>query len=141
MDAIAHSNRNKNKEVGTSKASHLLSAILGFVNEYISIADLSPQVAAQKFGISVRYLHKLFAVRRTTFGSYVVSKRLELVRNEMISPLGRNEAISTLAYRCGFHDLSTFNRAFKRRYGMTPGELRADAYGSSRACNYSTSRC
>lgn len=140
--AIASSNRTKNTEVCTSKASPLLSRVLlDYVNQHISSADLSPQVAALDVGISVRYVHKLFAARKTTFGSYVVSKRLELVRKEMISPLGRNQAISTLAYRCGFNDLSAFNRSFKRRYGTTPGKFRANAYGSSRACNYSSSRC
>jgi AraC-like DNA-binding protein len=125
--AIAHSNRNESKEAGTSKASHLLSALLDFVNKHIPSADLSPQVAALNVGISVRYVHKLFAARNTTFASYVNLKRLELVRKEMISPLCRNLAISTVAYRCGFNDLSTFNRSFKRHYGVTPREFRADA--------------
>ena len=125
--AIAHSNRNQSKEVGNPKASALLSALLDFVNEHICNAELSPHVAALNVGISVRYMHKLFAGRKTTFQSYVASKRLELVRREMISPLCRTQAISTVAYRCGFNDLSTFNRSFKRRYGVTPRKFRADA--------------
>jgi AraC-like DNA-binding protein len=124
--AIAHSNRMKSKEVGTSKASHVLSVLLHFVNKHISSADLSPQLAALNVGISVRYVHKLFAGRKTTFASYVTLKRLELVRKELISP-SCQQAISTVAYRCGFQDLSTFNRSFKRRYGVTPSKFRADA--------------
>jgi len=123
--AVAHSNRIKSNGVATS--NHLLSALLDFVKEHISSTNLSPQVAALNVGISVRYVHKLFAARNTTFASYVTLKRLEFVRKEMISPSCRNQAISTVAYRCGFNDLSTFNRSFKRRYGVTPREFRAGA--------------
>ncbi|MBV9347498.1 MAG: helix-turn-helix domain-containing protein, partial [Pseudolabrys sp.] len=34
-------------------------------------------------------------------------------------------SVSDIAYQCGFSDLSTFYRAFKRRYGMTPTDLRS----------------
>jgi AraC-like DNA-binding protein len=124
--AVAHSNRIKASEVGAPEAGHLLSALLDFVNTHVSDAGLSPHVAALNVGISVRYVHKLFAARKTTFRSYVTSKRLELVRKELISPSSRDHVISTLAYRCGFSDLSTFNRSFKRRYGVTPNRFRAD---------------
>jgi AraC-like DNA-binding protein len=30
-----------------------------------------------------------------------------------------------MAYKAGFGDLSTFNREFRRHYGMTPTEVRA----------------
>lgn len=32
---------------------------------------------------------------------------------------------TVLAYRWGFNDLSTFNRSFKHRYGITPSQRRA----------------
>jgi AraC-like DNA-binding protein len=36
-------------------------------------------------------------------------------------------AISEIAFDVGFADLSHFNRAFRRRYGMTPSEVRITA--------------
>jgi AraC-like DNA-binding protein len=97
------------------------------VNQQISNANLSPREAADRLGISVRYVHKLFAAKGTTFGSYVASKRLENIRKDLVSPLCRNQPISVLAYRWGFNDLSTFNRSFKQRYGLTPSQFRMSA--------------
>jgi len=34
------------------------------------------------------------------------------------------QTISTIAYEAGFGDLSHFNRAFRRRYGETPSDVR-----------------
>jgi AraC-like DNA-binding protein len=38
--------------------------------------------------------------------------------------------ISAIAYEAGFADLSHFNRAFRRRYGETPSDVRARALRS-----------
>ena len=35
-----------------------------------------------------------------------------------------NDSISVICYRCGFNNLSNFNRVFKARKGMTPSEFR-----------------
>jgi AraC-like DNA-binding protein len=35
--------------------------------------------------------------------------------------------IIDLAYRCGFNDISTFNRAFRARYNVTPSDVREKA--------------
>ena len=37
------------------------------------------------------------------------------------------DKISTLVFEAGFHDLSHFARAFRRRYGDTPSGMRAGA--------------
>jgi AraC-like DNA-binding protein len=41
------------------------------------------------------------------------------------NPLLAERTISTIAYETGFGDLSHFNRAFRRRYGETPSDVRA----------------
>jgi AraC-like DNA-binding protein len=35
-----------------------------------------------------------------------------------------SHAISTIAFECGFGDLSYFNRSFRRMYGATPSDIR-----------------
>jgi AraC family transcriptional regulator, positive regulator of tynA and feaB len=123
--AVGYAERERNKTADIPQASPMLRAILDFVNRHISSADLSPQAAADNLGITVRYVHKLFAAKHMTFGSYVTSKRLDLIRKDLISPSCRYEAISILAYRWGFNELSTFNRSFKQRYGIPPSQYRA----------------
>jgi AraC-like DNA-binding protein len=105
-------------------SSNMLRDILEFVNRNISDVDLSPRRAAEHFGISARYVHKLFAVSSTTFSSYVLAKRLEHIRGDLLSSSCRNQPISILAYRWGFNDLSSFNRAFKNRFGCSPSQFR-----------------
>jgi AraC family transcriptional activator of tynA and feaB len=98
-----------------------------YLNRNLSEAELSPVFAAQHFSISVRYVHKLFAGSGTTFNAYLLARRLDNVRDDLLSPLNRPQPISALAYRWGFRDLSSFNRAFKKRFGCTPRQLRARA--------------
>jgi len=42
-----------------------------------------------------------------------------------LDPRLADRSISTIAYSCGFGDLSGFNRAFKAAFGVTSTELRS----------------
>jgi AraC family transcriptional regulator, positive regulator of tynA and feaB len=107
------------------QSRRLLREILDFVNRNIAFGDLSPPFVASKFGISNRYLHRLFADSGVTFGSHVLAQRLELVAGDLISSKGRNVPIASLAYDWGFGDISTFNKAFRKRFGCSPRTYRA----------------
>ncbi len=104
--------------------NHLIREILDFIDRNISNPDLSPQHAADHLHVSVRYIHKLFAGRGQTFGSHLMARRLDRVRLELVASSCRRHPISVLAYRWGFNDLSTFNRAFKTRFGCPPSVFR-----------------
>jgi AraC-like DNA-binding protein len=117
----------------TDRRSCLLREILDHTNQNVADAELSPSRVAKQFRISVRYLHKLFAASGTTFGSYIVGARLDHICRELISPCGRNRPVAALAAAWGFRDISTFNRAFKKRFGCTPRGFRvASALDGSR---------
>ena len=81
------------------------------------------QVAAT-LGISVRYLHQIFAGAGTTFSSHVASQRLERARSALMSRRFGRTTMTDLAQELGFYDSSHFNRAFKRQYGLTPTAYR-----------------
>jgi AraC-like DNA-binding protein len=108
---------------------YLLRAILDHIDQNISGAELSPKIVAEKFGISTRYVHKLFIAAGVTFCSYTTARRLEYIGRDLLSPACRQQAISSVAYRWGFNDLSSFNRAFRGRYGCTPSQFRMRAGG------------
>lgn len=107
-----------------ARANYLLRAILGHIDRNIADGDLTPNNVAERFGISVRYVHKLFIGCGTTFCSYATSRRLEYIRRDLVSPTSRHQPISSVAFRWGFNDLSSFNRAFKSRFGCTPSQYR-----------------
>jgi AraC family transcriptional regulator, positive regulator of tynA and feaB len=116
---------NKEKLTGSQNSS-LLRAIQEFVSRNIADSELSAHTAADHFGISVRYVHKLFSCSGTTFNAYVAATRLDNIRRDLQCPSWDRRQVSDLAYRWGFNDLSTFNRSFRRRYGCSPTKYRAN---------------
>lgn len=53
---------------------------------------------------------------------YINSYRIDKVALLMLKT---DDYISEICYGCGFNNISNFNRAFKKRMGMSPGEYRA----------------
>ncbi len=105
--------------------NYLLSRILDYIGQNLSDPELSPPRVADQFGISVRYLHKLFVQFGTTFSAHVTAERLKRIKWDLEVSSGRRPSISALAYRWGFNDLSTFHRAFKKQFGCTPSNSHA----------------
>jgi AraC-like DNA-binding protein len=89
--------------------------------------DLSAATIAARHRIKPRWVQRLFETEGTTFTEYVLAQRLVRAHRLLTNPLYVNQKVSTIALDIGFGDLSYFNRAFRRRYGMTPSELRAAA--------------
>jgi AraC-like DNA-binding protein len=50
----------------------------------------------------------------------------------LTSPNRPDRTISAIAFDASFGDLSHFNRLFRRRFGATPSEVRAETLRSSR---------
>lgn len=80
---------------------------------------------AASHGISPVYVQKLFERDGTSFSAYVLRHRLAHVHRRMRNPRFAEQSISRIVYDAGFNNLSWFNRAFRRRYGATPSEVRA----------------
>ena len=101
-----------------------LEALQAFGRQNLHDPDLSPQQAADHLGISVRTLHLRFREIGETFGRWVLDKRLEGCGTALRDPRQRLLNTSEIAYRWGFNDLSYFNKAFRARFDMSPGEWR-----------------
>ncbi|MBR4827159.1 MAG: helix-turn-helix domain-containing protein [Bacteroidales bacterium] len=56
-----------------------------------------------------------------TITDYIVDVRLGNAARALVDT---NESVSVICYRCGFNNLSNFNRVFKARKGTTPSEFR-----------------
>jgi AraC-like DNA-binding protein len=88
---------------------------------------LSVSEVARSHQISERYLRKLFAAEETTFTDFVREARLARAHQMLTDPRHLHRPIGAVAYDSGFGDLSYFNRAFRRRYGATPSDIREAA--------------
>ena len=86
--------------------------------------DLSASALARRHQVSPRYIHKLFESEGTTVSQYVLGLRLEAVWRRLGDPGLRERTIAEIVYAAGFGDISTFNRAFRARFGLTPRDAR-----------------
>lgn len=101
-----------------------LSAIKAFILTRIDNPELCLEEVAAHQGISSSYVRKLFAAEGAKFTAFVLETRLQKVLQMLADPDSRGHAISTIALKCGFNDISYFNRVFRKRYGCTPSDLR-----------------
>jgi AraC-like DNA-binding protein len=102
----------------------LLVAIKAFLRRHLGDQDLSAETVAARFGVSRRYVDKLFRKTGGTFEQFVLAERLSVARLDLLDRGLRQETVATVAYRWGFRDLSMFYRNFKAAFGETPGSLR-----------------
>jgi len=88
---------------------------------------VSARTLATRHGITPRYVHKLFEREGLTLSHYVLGLRLDRVNRHLSDPRQGEKTIVELVYAVGFGDVSSFNRAYRARYGMTPSETRRRA--------------
>jgi AraC-like DNA-binding protein len=101
-----------------------LETIKADIIAHLDDGTLSLAAIADRHGVTLRYLQKLFEFDGTSFSQFVVSQRLAKAYRMLTNPLYSHRAIGNIAYDVGFNDLSYFNRAFRQRYGSTPSEVR-----------------
>jgi AraC-like DNA-binding protein len=85
---------------------------------------------AKRQGISPRYIQMLFEESGATFSEFALERRLDVARTMLTSPRYEAWSVTAIALEAGFGDISHFNRSFKRRYLMTPSDMRAHAKGN-----------
>lgn len=84
--------------------------------------SLSLDEMATQFNMSKFYFHRLFsAVMGTSLNQYVLTRKLN---QAVIWILETDQSLTDIAYRLNFGNPSSFTRAFKKRYGLSPIRLR-----------------
>jgi AraC-like DNA-binding protein len=111
--------------IGGGVRAARLQAICADILANLSQVRLSPKMIAQRHGLTERHIHRLFEDAGQTFGEFVTEARLERALDLLRHP--RAGKIKDIALGVGYGDLSTFNRAFRRRFGDTPTGIRAQA--------------
>ncbi len=100
------------------------AAILREIALFFADPNLSVVTVAARLGITARYAHVLLAETGRTFSEHLLAVRLERAAALLRAPRQQFRRIGSIAFACGFRDLSHFNRVFRRRYGATPSDLR-----------------
>jgi AraC-like DNA-binding protein len=79
---------------------------------------------AERNTLTPRSVQRLFAQEQTSFSEFVLTMRLERVFARLRDPQWDATTVTVLALECGFGDMSTFYRFFRRRYGASPLDVR-----------------
>jgi AraC-like DNA-binding protein len=107
-----------------------LRAIKDDIRQALGSPDLSVHTIAARHGVSARYVQRIFEESGSTFTEYVTEQRLAAAYKALRRRTPARVPISTIAYDCGFTDVSHFNRVFRQRFGCTPSDVRNAARGS-----------
>lgn len=99
----------------------------------LSVDELAAEAAVSRF----HFLRIFEQVVGVTPGQYMLRTRL---RRAAVRLRRSNDTIAALALDCGFDDLSTFNRQFRRATGLTPGAYRAQRAQQARRAKSATLR-
>ncbi len=108
-----------------------LHAIQDDIKRNLAARDLTLDAVAQRNGISARTARDLFREWHTTFTDYVLKQRLAMAHRKLLDARFAESPISSIAFDCGFGDLSYFNHSFRRRYGARPSDIRAAGLGKT----------
>lgn len=83
--------------------------------------DFDLAALAARARVSPRRAQRLLAAQGETFSDLLRAARLERARRAIA---GGRRPIQQIAWESGYAELSAFHRAFRRRFGATPGAMR-----------------
>lgn len=104
-----------------------LARLKRHIHARITDPGLSATTLAQAVGMSSRNVHLLFEHSGETFAEHVTSERLKACRTALTDPAQSQRSVTDIAFGSGFANLTTFYRAFRAAFGVTPLQMRARA--------------
>src|SRR4029453_2804562 len=111
---------------GTASTAARLRAIKIDIVESLGRSDLSIGEIAARHGVTPRYVQMLFESESTTFTEFLLDQRLPCAHRMLTDFRFAERSVTSVAFYAGFGDLSYFDRVFRRSYGATPSDVRAD---------------
>lgn len=101
-----------------------ISHVLDFIEKNLD-ADLSLEQLSQKAHYSPYHFHRTFStIIGENLNEFVSRKRLERIASVLLVEV--NRPIKELAYAYGFNSESSFSRAFKKHYGISPTRFKSE---------------
>jgi len=123
LTLIATSLGSQQARADESSQAGFAERIKDHIERNLSDLSLKPSTLARRFGISIRYLHLLFVKEEKTVSRWILARRLERCRQDLMVA-GPHKNITETALAWGFNDSAHFSRVFKTQYGVSPREYR-----------------
>ncbi|TDP94848.1 helix-turn-helix domain-containing protein [Labedaea rhizosphaerae] len=98
------------------------AAARAFIEEHLADPALSACDIATATGISERHLSRLFAAADTSVPKHVLARRLDAAHSVLTTD--KDLRTADVAVRCGFTSVAYFSQSFRKRFGVTAGEVR-----------------
>ncbi|PWJ82311.1 AraC family transcriptional regulator [Pseudaminobacter salicylatoxidans] len=111
------------KSVGERERAALFAAAQRIIETHYGNPAFGVAMLVQALGCSRATLYRAFADHGMTVVDAIRNIRLTHARR-MLEVTDNHVLIANVALRCGFEDPPNFNRAFRRRFGMSPSEAR-----------------
>ncbi|MFI1104532.1 helix-turn-helix domain-containing protein [Streptomyces melanogenes] len=114
--------------VRTTAEAHaqvMLQRVLQFIDDNLDDRELTPQAIADRHNISLRGLYTLFRDQPMSVAELIRRRRLARCHAELARPELSHRTVEAIAAHWGFTSATVFGRAFRKVYGLTPGEHRA----------------
>ncbi len=94
-----------------------------FVEQHLGDADLSPETIRRHLNVSRSLLYKVFEPLGGV-SAFIQARRLDQAFDAILHDRAEQHTLGEIAYRHGFRSDAHFSRAFRTRFGVTPGRLR-----------------
>lgn len=110
----------------TSKDQTMSKQIEDYIQKNFQDADLNISITSQHFDLTPAYLSSIY--KKQTGGSllnYILTVRITHAKEY----LDQGYSVVEVASMTGFRDSGTFIRAFKKKMGVTPGQLKKEKPG------------
>ncbi len=117
--------RNSSMDVSSSK-KHMQEIRRLFETETLYLdSELNMTKVAQKLGIPARDVSQVINENeQLNFSEFVNQYRIQKAKKLLVDPSYTHEKIATIAYDCGFGNVTSFNLAFKSATQLTPSQYR-----------------
>lgn len=105
---------------------HLRERVKFYISAHLHDPELSIDKLACLAHCSKRYLHMIFRPENCSISDFILQTRLERCRADLLDPRLARRSITEIAYAWGFNSSNHFSRCFRREFGISPRELRAE---------------
>lgn len=130
LNRIVYEKKNPNSE---KEGQNLYQSLIYYIEEHLE-EELSLDVLAGKFYVSKYHIAHLFKEKMgLSIHQYILKKRMQASREAILG----NVKISEVYIKLGFKDYSSFFRAFKKEFGVSPKEYRELNQTKLKRDNYS----